>query len=208
MNRSIGIVTLCCVLGGASLAEDTPSGLAMSQGLYRLPYADGTLVKVFDDFASHRPRGRIDFFAVEGQRPYRVVAAAAGRVMAIQDSYDAQQSGRAAADCHNNYVWLAHPNGEWTNYSHLAHGSVTALAKLKVGDTVEAGAFLGNEAAVGCAMLDHVHFEVAVPDEKAPLDRGGFILDNDGSKREKQPRFCKVPDGTVAKDASYRATAC
>src|ERR1700761_6906944 len=84
---------------------------------------------------------------------HRVVAAAAGRIVAIQDAYGEQQSGRAAGDCHNNYVWIAHPNGEWTNYSHVAQGSVTKKAKLKVGDEVAAGAYLGDEGAVGCAML-------------------------------------------------------
>jgi len=140
-------------------AADPPS-----QGVYRLPFSDGTTVKVFDDFTTHRPHGRVDLLAIGENPPYRVVAAAAGRIVAIQDSYSEQQSGRAAADCHNNYVWIAHPNGEWTNYSHLAHNSVTVGAGLKVGDHVRAGDYIGDEGAVGCAMLDHVHFEAAVPD--------------------------------------------
>src|SRR3569623_665754 len=101
-----------------------------SAGAYRLPFADDTLVEVFDDTASHRPPGRIDLFAVGGQSPYRVVAAAAGRIVAIQDSFGEKQTGRAAKDCHNNYVWIAHPNGEWTNYSHVAQGSATGAAHL------------------------------------------------------------------------------
>jgi murein DD-endopeptidase MepM/ murein hydrolase activator NlpD len=201
-------IIVACVLGSASAAEPVAPVAQKSQAIYRLPYDDGITVKVFDDFASHRPQGRIDFFAIEGQKPYRVVAAAAGRVMAIQDSFGEQQSGRAAAECRNNYVWIQHANGEWTNYSHLARDSVTGLAKLKVGDSVAAGAFIGHEAAVGCAMLDHVHFEVAVPDRKTPIDGGGFLLDNEGSKRERSPQFCHVPGGAVRKDATYRAAAC
>jgi murein DD-endopeptidase MepM/ murein hydrolase activator NlpD len=208
LNKWMCIIISCCSLGSVSTAEESAAGSVMSQGTYRLPYADGTTIKVFDDFKTHRPLGRIDFFAIEGQRPYRVVAAAAGRVMAIQDSYSAQQTGRPAAECRNNYVWIAHPNGEWTNYSHIAQGSVTRLAKLKVGDTVKAGTFIGNEAAVGCAMLEHVHFEVAVPDEKASIDSGGFLMDNEAGKRERSPQFCQVPGGTVVKDATYRAAAC
>jgi murein DD-endopeptidase MepM/ murein hydrolase activator NlpD len=197
----------CLALAGMALAQQSAPE-PRSQGLYRLPFADRTMVKVFDDFVTHRPRGRVDLFAVKGTSPYRVVAAAAGRIMAIQDSYSEQQSGRAAADCHNNYVWIAHANGEWTNYSHLAQGSVTEGAKLKVGDVVKAGDYLGREGAVGCAMLDHVHFEVAVPDNANPIDTGGFLTDNDVGKRERNPRFCGVAGETVVKDAIYRAIRC
>jgi hypothetical protein len=83
-----------------------------SEGLYRLPYADGTRV---------------------------IVAAAAGRVVAIRDNFSERQSGRAAADCRNNFAWIAHENGEWTGYSHMAQHSVTGKTKLHFGDTVKAG---------------------------------------------------------------------
>jgi murein DD-endopeptidase MepM/ murein hydrolase activator NlpD len=154
--------------------------------------------------------GRVDLFAIDGHEPYAVVAAAPGRIVAIQDQNAEQQSGRAAADCHNNYVWIAHANGEWTNYSHLAKGSVTSKAKLKVGDYVDAGQYLGDEDAIGCAMLKHVHFEVVVPDSKSAdaIDAGGFLLDNDNGKRERNPRFCGVAGGAVVKDHEYKATPC
>lgn len=194
----------CWLLAGAAQAQTPPP----SHGRYRLPFADGTEVKVFDDFLTHRPPGRVDLFAVGGQAPYRVVAAAGGRIVAIQDGYSEQQSGRAAADCHNNYVWIAHPNGEWTNYSHVAHGTVHGKAGLKVGDWVKAGQYIGDEGAVGCAMLHHVHFEVAVPAAGQPIDAGGFLTDNDGAKRERDPRFCGVPGGFAVKDATYRAQPC
>src|SRR6266542_6470306 len=70
-----------------------------SQGVYRLPYADGTQVKVFADFITHTPPGRLDLYAAGGEKPYRVVAAAAGRIVAIQDSYSKQQDGRTAVVC-------------------------------------------------------------------------------------------------------------
>lgn len=143
-----------------------------------------------------------------GTRPYRVVAAAAGRVMAIQDGYSEQQSGRAAALCHNNYVWIKHPNGEWTNYSHVAHDSATQKAHLRVGEEVAAGQYLGDEGEVGCAMLKHVHFEVAVPDPTDPIDGGGFLTDNDNGKRELNPRFCGVSGWNAIKGRTYVAVAC
>lgn len=193
----------------ASLADAPPGRQeAPSTGLYRLPYADGTTVEVFDDVVTHRPIGRIDLFAVDGERPFRVVAAAAGRIMAIQDRHGEQQSGRAASECRNNHVWIAHPNGEWTTYSHLAQGSVTGRAGRSVGDWVEAGAYLGDEGAVGCAMLDHVHFEVAVPRAGDPIDAGGFLNDNADGARLRSPRFCGVTGETARKGERYRAVAC
>jgi murein DD-endopeptidase MepM/ murein hydrolase activator NlpD len=192
MTLRRSLLVCLCLAGATALAGDDADGGKISKGVYRLPFADGTVVKVFDDFNTHRPNPALDLFAVEGSRPYRVVAAADGHIAAIQDSYDEQQSGRPAAQCHNNYVWIAHPNGEWTNYSHIARNSATGKAKLKVGDEVKAGAYLGDEAAVGCAMLDHVHFEVAVPDVHQPIDAGGFLLDNAGGKRGRSPRFCGI----------------
>jgi len=133
MHRWALICFIAAALGAAATAI---AGDRASEGRYRLPFADGTQVEVFDDATTHRPKGRVDLFALGGQAPYRVVAAAAGRIVAIQDGYGEQQSGRAAKDCHNNYVWIEHPNGEWSNYSHLARGTVTGRAGLKVGDAV------------------------------------------------------------------------
>lgn len=192
---------------GSGRAESL-AATPQSHGLYRLPFADGTQVKVFDDFTTHRPRGRVDLYAIAGEKPYRIVAAAAGRIVAIQDGYGEQQSGRAAALCHNNYVWIAHPNGEWTNYSHVARGSVTGKAHLKVGDPVAGGQYIGDEGAVGCAMLQHVHFEVAAPDPARPIDGGGFLTDNDNGKRELNPRFCSVAGRNAVKGKTYVAAPC
>ncbi len=191
----------------ALAATNSPAPPPDSAGIYRLPYADGTRIKIFDDASTHRPHGRIDMTGAEGKAPYRIVAAAAGKVMAIQDSFSEKQSGRAAADCRNNFIWIAHDNGEWTNYSHLRQGSITQRARLRVGDRVEAGTYLGDEGTVGCSMLEHLHFVVAVPAADNPVDAGGFLLDNDNSKRERNARFCNVTGGVV-KDQTYVAEPC
>jgi hypothetical protein len=99
------------------VAQELPP---QSQGLYRLPFADGLAVRVFDDFATHP----------------------------------------------------------------------------------------GNEDAIGCAMLQHVHFEVAIPGDEAPIDSGGFLIDNEGGKREPNPRFCGIAGGAVVKGSTYRAAPC
>lgn len=180
---------------------------AASAGVYRLPYADGTSVRVFDDTRTHRPRARIDLVATGPRKPYRIVAAAAGTVMAIQDSHGERQTGRAASECRNNFVWIAHSNGEWSGYSHMAKGSVTSTAKLKVGQKVGAGQLIGIEGDVGCAMLEHLHFEVAVPASANPVDAGGFLTGNDGGRRNREPRFCGM-SGAINKEEVHIARRC
>lgn len=202
--RATGALTVWLLVAGQAAAPDLP----VSAGLYQLPYVDGTRVAVFDDFATHRPVGRIDFTAEPKGGLHRVATAAAGRVVAIEDGYAEQQSGRAAKDCRNNFIWIAHANGEWTNYSHIRAHSATRDAGLKVDDRVKSGQFIGYEGAVGCAMLDHVHFEVIAPAAGSGIDRGGFALDNAQSQRERRPQFCTVPGGKVVKGSSYVAAPC
>jgi hypothetical protein len=71
----------------------------------------------------------------------------------------------------NNYVWMEHPNGEWTKYTHMLRGTVgqgtdnngNPGAGRFVGEFIGAGTPLGIEGDVGLASGPHVHFEVAVP---------------------------------------------
>src|SRR5262245_28065994 len=64
---------------------------------------------------------------------------------------------------YNNYVWIVHPNGEWSKYTHMATGSITgAPGNLSVGDTVLVGQPLGIEADIGRAGSRHLHHEVAI----------------------------------------------
>ncbi len=160
-------------------------------GTYRLPYADGTGVKVNRDFTTHSPIGRYDLKG-QGGGPYELVAAGDGWVRFIVDS----NSGHGTGD--NNYVWIEHPspycqaNGvtwpgkpadydqtcitclndrcnEWTKYSHMATDSTTVDAGLSVGDWVTAGTFLGIEDDIGHASGDHGHVEWAKLDPDNPL---------------------------------------
>lgn len=91
---------------------------------------------------------------------------------------------------YNNYVWIEHPNGEWSSYVHFATGSVrtlgwTADADLthrEVGSAnwIEAGGELGLEGDVGFADSDHLHWEVAKPWPGKPAvvfeEKGGFMI--------------------------------
>lgn len=81
---------------------------------------------------------------------------------------------------YNNYVWIRHPNGEWSKYTHMATGSVTgAPGNLSVGDTVLVGQPLGLEADIGRAGGRHLHHEVAAPNNPAddtPFGAGSFVF--------------------------------
>ncbi len=188
--------------GGTLPGDEEP---AVSSGTYRIPYKTGTLVEVTNDHLTHEPETRIDMVGQAGDTPYRIVAAAEGVIRFIVDDFSENRPGESP--CNNNYVWIEHPNGEWTKYSHMTQGSVTGDAGLAVGDHVEAGSFLGYEDEVGCASGRHLHFEVAVPeDPEDPIDAEGFI--RGGSARNRIPRICGILDQTLVQDTRYQAASC
>jgi hypothetical protein len=169
--------------------------------LYRLPYANGTDVTITRDHESHTPADRLDMVG-SGNQPM-IVAAANGMVEFIEDSSSENCCG---GNCANNYVWLSHAGNEWTKYSHIATDSATHDAGLSVGDSVVAGQFLGYESNVGRACGDHLHFEVAIPDDpNNPLvpGNGGFI-----SGINRIPRFCSIPGQIAIDDEIYEAEHC
>jgi murein DD-endopeptidase MepM/ murein hydrolase activator NlpD len=206
MIRRVLHVSACVAVLTSTLAAC--AGLSASgktsDGIYRIPYGDGTHIRVSNDHRTHNPPNRLDIIGL-GAPPYRIVAAAGGVVRYIVDEFDTRQDSKTARQCNNNYVWLEHPNGEWTKYSHLRQHSARRGAKLNVGDTVPAGAYLGDEGDVGCATRSHLHFEVAVPrDRDDPIAlSGGFIK---GENRV--PRFCGVPGEVLVAGTSYRAENC
>ena len=152
-----------------------------SRGIYRIPYAPGTTVEVTGDHLTHDPRDRIDMKGVDGEQPYRIVAAADGVIRYLVDGFSENRPGQTP--CNNNYVWIEHPNGEWTKYSHMTKDSVTVDAGLAVGDQVTAGTFLGCEDEVGCASGEHLHFEVATPGPGNPIDADGFLVNGNADNR-------------------------
>ncbi len=180
------------------------SPLKKSNGLYRIPYGNGTMVNVGNDHKTHNPRGRIDMNGPGGSNS--IVAAADGTIRYIVDNHSARVNSGSGAPCTNNYVWIEHPNGEWTKYSHMQMDSTTVKAKLSVGDTVKAGTYLGDEGEVGCASGPHLHFEVGVPRATDPIEvTGGFLKDNADSDRNRIPRICSIPDQTMVAGANYEA---
>lgn len=208
-RSSFRIPALCrhAILPALALSLCAPAfAIDASKGVYRIPYADGTQVRVSNDHIDHRPVGRIDMGG-RGGGSYRIVAAADGTVRHVVDGFDKRIDckGLAASEQKNNYVWIEHANGEWTKYTHMTKGSSTK-AGLKVGQFVKAGATLGEEGDVGCATGDHLHFEVGVPRAKDGIATvGGFLTDNGGSARNRIPRICGIAGGIFKSGTSYEA---
>ncbi len=201
---------------GAALAaitaiSATANAQQYSTNLYRIPYADGTVVKITRDHLTHWSGDtlttRIDMIGTGGG-DYRIVAAADGTIRMIEDGFDKRISDCSADGVtnDNNYVWIEHANGEWTKYSHMKKNSTTGRgvnqAGLRVGDTVKAGDFLGIESDVGCAGGDHLHFEVARIASTSEIQTEGGYVNN---SKNRIPRMCGVRSQVFKDEARYVA---
>jgi murein DD-endopeptidase MepM/ murein hydrolase activator NlpD len=210
MSRHHAIAPSALSIGLAiagALASANAAALDPSKGVYRIPYANGTELKVGRDHIDHEPPGRIDMNGKDGD-VYKVVAAADGFVRYVVDGFDDRLDckGKPISEQKNNYVWIEHANGEWTKYTHMRKGSSSGKAKLKKNQFVKAGTYLGDEGDVGCASGQHLHFEVGVPKATDGITAtGGFLTDNDGSKRNRIPRICGIEDGRFVSGRSYKA---
>lgn len=197
MNRQRSIIITLM-----SLFMTTFISAQASMGVYRIPYANGTEVRVWQDHITHAgDEPEVDMAGINGNAPYRIVAAEDGVIKFIEDGFSATVSENP---CNNNYVWIEHPNGEWTKYSHFTRNSVTGVANLSVGDQVCAGRFLGYEDDVGCADGEHLHFEVGIPwDLSDPITPGGFIKGD-----EFIPIICNITGNVFEKGLNYTAGPC
>lgn len=228
MKACVGLIGLLWV----SLCQSQPAAtLPVAKGVYRLPYQDGIDVRITNDHSNHpASRNRLDM----GGRNlpaniYLIVAAADGWIRLVEESNvlwcpratasnpdpcDGEEDccerddSSCNSDCANNFLWMEHPNGEWSKYSHLRTGSVT-FANLEVGDYVQSGTILGVEGRVGFAGNYHLHFEVADPDRvpgsfdpSDPSDPNhfigstGFLEGNEGdvidyNRQNRIPYFCR-----------------
>jgi hypothetical protein len=177
-------------------AQVTAATLPVTKGRYRLPYANGTDVRANNDHRNHpAARNRMDLGG-RGGAPYTIVAAADGWLRLIEDDNTLwcpsatttnpdpcgntpncceRSDASCNAGCSNNFIWIEHPNGEWTKYSHMRTGSVAANGH-QVGDFVQAGEALGIEGQIGFASGPHLHFEVAVPIDGIDSFSNGFLV--------------------------------
>ena len=204
--RSQGV--FCTTVGSACDETDfTYCGpYKLSAGIYRIPFMDGAIVEIGNDHIHHCPRGRIDMNGtVEG---FHIAAAADGWIRAIVDDHTEKCDCDNGESCSNNYVWIEHPNGEWTKYTHMQTGSVSDAGRFE-DEWVTAGTDLGIEGDVGCASGLHLHFEVAVPVDTNTLifsEDGGYI-DSDWAENL-IPVICDISGNIFEDGESYFAIDC
>ena len=213
-QRFLGIL----LIAGATVSLAASHGsFTTSAAIYRIPYANGTIVSANNDHHSHpNAVNRVDLGGGDGST---VVAAASGIIRGISDRHgnsngfgdglaadlvtpqddnlehscsDAKDENddpipdstvKGLCQHHNNYVWIEHPNGEWTKYTHFATGSVTMAPPFghgwSVGDTILVGQAIGFQSDIGSAGGSHLHFEVAAVPPGSPnppfSDLGGFV---------------------------------
>ena len=216
-------------------------GFTFSTGIYRIPYPDGTNVTITRDHHTHTPVDRIDM-AVGTGTPIVAAASGIIRAIvdvhgnfpgpgdgvdingnaqndalehSCQDGTPAVQNSVVVGFCsdYNNYVWVEHPNGEWTKYTHFGTGTVTALG-WTVGAPIQVNQVLGLEGDVGRAGGPHLHFEVGLPNNPNDLTpfcvRGGFMLGGGCGTFGVNlvPTVCDILNNTYVDSASYTANPC
>jgi len=192
----------------------TPGCEGDSGLIYRLPYADGIDVFVSRDDLSHLVgSGAADReFDLRGEPQgddnHMIVAAAAGVVEELEDS----NSGTSGS---NNYVWISHqigasdaeppvPTGEWTKYTHIQTDSIPD--DIVVGQTIAAGTVIGIEGDVGSSGGQHLHFEVAVPDDwNNAINANGFVI---SSQEALAPRICGISSTILMDGQTHTAEPC
>ena len=179
-----------------------------STGIFRVPYADGLSVTANNDHHNHpNAPDRVDMSAGVGEDIVAAASGIIRAVVDFNgndygrgdglgsdgttphdDSFENNCSGDdddekdgfvGSCGGYNNYVWIEHPNGEWTKYTHFETGSVSIDNGWSVGDTIFVGETLGTEGNVGAASGVHLHFEVAIPTDPNDLtpfsELGGWI---------------------------------
>ena len=194
-------------------ALGAPAGsLPVSKGVYRLPYQNGTELRLTRDHTNHSPLNRLDIKGINESGDYVIVASGSGRIRRLVDTNTLGSCSSSDAGCANNYIWIEHSNGEWTKYSHLRPNSATNLGRF-VGEFVTSGTPLGIEDDIGFASGPHLHFEVVVPNDPSdPFNNGGFIRgDGDSSttdynRQNRIPVFCDI--GVASTGIVYEAANC
>jgi hypothetical protein len=223
----------------------------LTDGIYRIPYSDGTDMTVNQDHHTHGgDDGNKDRFDLEAGIGSEIAAAASGWIRVIVDFNGNSPGAGDGVDIngnpqddtlehscgnnppentvvgrcsdYNNYVWIEHPNGEWSKYTHMGTGTVTALGwtadlnthVVGAANWIEAGEVLGLENDIGQAtnsggVANHLHFEIArTLDPAVDLQwttLGGFFTNG----KNIVPLICDIGGNSIFdKDEEFTAAPC
>jgi murein DD-endopeptidase MepM/ murein hydrolase activator NlpD len=125
--------------------------------VYSLPYAAGRSYRVSQGYNGEYSHFGADQFAIDWRMPVGspVHVARGGVVVGVKN--DSNVGGDDSKyDWDANYVLIQHADGTLGQYVHLMKGGT----KLKVGQRVEAGDFLGLSGNTGHSTGPHLHFSV------------------------------------------------
>lgn len=185
-----------------------------SKNIYSLPFKKDTLFLAISDSHAHFAHGKhaIDF-AIDFNVP--ILAAFDGEVIDVKD--DSNEGGpeeKYARDIkYLNYLTLKHPNGEYSQYGHIAHKS----SLVKVGDKVKKGHPIAKGVGmIGSTTTPHVHLLVCIDSNnkagfeslEIQFDRKIKIIRNgeDHFKALAKPKFKRLrelQEKYLANSASY-----
>lgn len=145
------------------MCKPDPEGPAVKQldfgpsaaSAYVLPYRPGTEHLVWRSTSHFNPGNRgVGLYAIDFEMPIGtpIVAARAGRVVAIQERF-ADGNG---TDLHENYVMIEHADKTVARYIHLRENGV----QVRMGDKVAQGQAIAQSGNSGQTGGPHLHFDV------------------------------------------------
>lgn len=244
LRSSILMVTAMLASMVPTAAHAGHGSTSISTGIYRIPYADGTSVNVNGDAHNHNDaydltagegaplvaaasgwiRAIVDHHGEEPNPGDGVAIDGSnldGNGNPYGDSLEHACLNEDPSDIigscgdYNNYVWIEHPNGEYTKYSHVGTGTPTSLGWSE-GSWIDAGEILGFENDVGAATSGgmpgdrafHLHWEAAAANNPSNdltwTENGGFITN--GTRR--QARVCDIAANDLLDGNTYTADPC
>lgn len=125
--------------------------------IYHLPYAPGQAYPVSQGFHGKYSHTGGDCYSIDFKMPEgtHVLAAREGVVVGIKDDSDLG-GGDKKFEWDANYILVKHSDGTLGHYVHLQKNGV----RVKLGQTVQAGEWIGLSGNTGHSTGPHLHFAV------------------------------------------------
>ncbi len=144
---------------------------------YYLPFEKGAtfwLSQGYNGAISHKNEYALDFKMPIGTKIY---AARDGVVVDVEESFSKSCTDPGCAK-HNNFILIYHNDGTFAEYTHIKKDG----AKVKIGDQIKMGQFIGYSGNVGWATGPHLHFIVFLQRIKDRVTLKTKFLTGNGKK--------------------------